>query len=452
VATTSAVDLRDLIEAKVRGEVLSQDQIQDFVGAAVSGGSDEQLAALLMAILLQGMERSERVAYVDAMMHSGETLSWSVDRPSIDKHSTGGVGDKVSLVWGPLMVAAGCAVPMISGRGLGHTGGTLDKLEAIPGYRCDLSRQEMTRALQDIGIFITGQTATLVPSDRRLYDLRSRTGTVRSIDHITASILSKKLAEGTEHLVLDVKMGRAAFLPDPQRTRALAESLVGIGQDMGCKVSALLTDMDHPLGWSAGNGLEVEESIDALRGEGPEDLRELVLALGVESLTLCGLVSPDAKGAQQARERLAGLLDDGSALEVFRAMVQTQGGDPACLDDRDALRQIRPCGSPAGGPLAQVHPVLAARSGIVTDVDAWGVGMAALAMGAGRGPRGEAPLVGTGVRWTVRPGQAVQAGQEIAWIHHGDQGLDQACAHLESAIPIGDEAPAPTSLVRDRVG
>jgi pyrimidine-nucleoside phosphorylase len=399
---------------------------------------------MLMAILIRGMSEAERTAYALAMMNSGKVLDWShLDRPTIDKHSTGGVGDKVSLIWAPLMAALGFAVPMISGRGLGHTGGTLDKLEAIPGFRTDLSSDEMDAVLRSVGCVITGQTADLVPADRTLYDLRSRTATVPSIDHIAPSILSKKLAEAAATLVLDVKVGKGAFMKTEADAKRLGEVMLAIGRGAGRNMAALLTDMNSPLGRAVGNGLEVTESVAVLRGGGPDDLRDLTLDLAEAAI--------DASGVDlghPAREALETALTDGSAMERFRAMVEAQGGDSAALDDPSLL-----LGQDGIESFTLQHP----GRGWVTGIDALDVGEAVAALGGGRGSDGSAPDPAVGVVLEALIGARVggdpgdpegddePSGWPAATIYCRDlaaEATSEACERIVAAIRVSDEAPS----------
>ncbi len=428
-------DLRDLIAIKRDGGTLSQEAITAFVRAAADGSAPEvHLASMLMAIFCRGLTDSERTSYALAMMNSGEVLDWThLDRPTVDKHSTGGVGDKVSLIWAPVMAAVGFAVPMISGRGLGHTGGTLDKLEAIPGFRTDLSSDEMDAVLQAVGCVITGQTADLVPADRTLYALRSRTSTVPTVDHIAPSIMSKKLAEGAQTLILDVKVGSGAFMKDQHSAQHLADVMVAIGRGAGRKVHALLSDMSTPLGLTVGNAMEVEESVACLSGGGPEDLRDLVLDLAQEAVTASGeadrLGLPSA--AQPLRARLAATLDDGSALARFEAMVQAQGGDVAALHDPTRL---------LGAADVSALPVFATDSGLITHLDALDVGLAAAALGGGRGADGQAPHPGVGVQLLVEVGQHVRSGQPWAQLRVASgSATAEALRLLDRALVVGAE-------------
>jgi len=432
------MDLRPLIAVKRDGGTLSPDQIEQFVAAAASGSASEvHLTSMLMAIFCRGLNTEERTAYALGMMRSGAVLDWShLDRPTADKHSTGGVGDKISLMWAPLMVAVGYAVPMISGRGLGHTGGTLDKLESIPGYRTDLTGDEMGAVLESVGCTITGQTADLVPADRTLYDLRSRSETVPTVDHIAPSIMSKKLAEGADTLVLDVKVGRGAFMKTLPDARNLAEVMVAIGRGAGRNTSALLTSMDRPLGRAVGNAVEVAESIAVLRGEGPADLTELTVALAEAAII------EHTPGATP-RAALEAALADGSALATFGRMIEAHGGDAGVIDHPARL---------LGGPLQELV-VTAPRAGVVSDVDALGVGLSVADLGGGRGADGSAPHPGVGAWVQVRTGEAVEAGQPLVRLLHDGDGVDAAKARALAAFSIGDGEPfAEPVLVLESVG
>lgn len=434
-------DLRDLIAAKRDGQELSPDQIQEFVTAAATGSAPEvQLASMLMAVFARGMTDVERTGYALAMMRSGEVLTWDhLDRPTVDKHSTGGIGDKVSLIWAPLMAAVGWAVPMISGRGLGHTGGTLDKLEAIPGFRADLDSDEMDTVVQHVGCVITGQTADLVPADRTLYDLRSRTATVPSVDHIAPSIMSKKLAEGAATLVLDVKVGTGAFMKTLEDARRLASVMVAIGRGAGRNTCALITTMDAPLGRAVGNAVEVAESIDVLRGGGPDELRELVVDLAEAAILAAG--DPD-HGGISVRDTLYGALNDGSALDRFALMVAAQGGDVGAVDDPGKL---------LGADGLSEEILLAPRGGVVARIDALSVGLAVADLGGGRGSDGSAPDPGVGAWLQTQVGEPVDPGQPWArLLHRGGAGLDAARARMEASLVVAN-VPAGAERVLERI-
>jgi thymidine phosphorylase len=417
----------DVIRDKRDGRTLTPEEIVFFIRGYTAGTiPDEQAAALLMAVVFRGMAPDELAVWTAEMLASGERLDLSgVGRPTVDKHSTGGVGDKVSLVLCPLVAACGAAVPQLSGRGLGHTGGTLDKMEAIPGWRATLTNAEFTAQLRDIGCAIAAAGAGLAPADRKLYALRDVTGTVESIPLIASSIMSKKIAEGTSALVLDVKFGAGAFMVDFARSLELAETMVGIGQRNGVHTRALLTDMDAPLGAACGNGLEVTESVEVLAGGGPEDVVEVTLALAREMLDAVGI---DADPADA--------LKDGRAMDRWRAMVRAQGGDPDAAIPRARV----------------VHEVRAERAGILQRLDARAVGDAVWRLGAGRARKEDpvSPSAGAVVR--LKPGAPVAAGQVLLELHADDEArIPDALAALGTGIVIGDEAPAPRPLVARRV-
>jgi thymidine phosphorylase len=422
-----AHDAVNLIRAKRDGLALTSEQIRWLFGAYLSGEvADEQMSALLMAICFRGLDDAELRTWTTAMVDSGERLDLSgVGRPTVDKHSTGGVGDKVSLILAPLVAACGAAVPQLSGRGLGHTGGTLDKLEAIPGWRASLPPTEMIAILRRLGCVICAAGPGLAPADRRLYALRDVTGTVESIPLIASSIMSKKIAEGTGSLVLDVKVGRGAFMPDLASARELAQTMVELGNAYGVKTSALLTRMDTPLGHAVGNAVEVEESVATLRGQGPADLVQVTLALAAEMLSLTGLSGdPDAA------------LADGSALERYREMIKAQGGDPE-----------------APLPSAQHAEIMTAQSdGWLQALDARGVGVAAWRLGAGRARKEDPVSPSAGIICLAKPGEKVVAGQPLLELRTDDPGtFDRAREALAGAIEIGPDAPEPAGLVLDRI-
>ena len=410
----------DILRTKRSGGKLTDEQILGFVHGVVDGSvSRPQAAAWLAFAFTRGLDDGEAIALTRAMTDSGARLSWpGLTGPFVDKHSTGGVGDKVSLILGPLWAELGWKVPMISGRGLGHTGGTLDKLEAIPGYRTDLDDASLRRCLVDVGCFISGQTAALAPADRILYALRNETQTVECIPLIVASILSKKLAEGLDRLVLDVKVGSGAFMKTREDARALAQALVRVGNGAGVATRALLTDMSQPLGEACGNALEVDESIACLQGGGPADLRECTLRLAGH---------PDA-------ERV---LASGAAYERFARMVAAQGGDLARLGE--AQRGVI------------VEEVRADHAGVLSRCDAWNIGRAAFVLGAGR-LRAEDPVhPGVGVTVLKKVGDTVAAGEPLARVHHVGQHLDRARAELAAAFVIGDHAVPCPPLVLEAV-
>ena len=428
----------EIIRKKRDGLVLSAEEIRAFVRAAAKGTwPDYQLSALLMAICIRGMTPEETAILTREMADSGTTFDHAaIPGIKVDKHSTGGVGDKVSLVLAPLVAACGGVVPMMSGRGLGHTGGTLDKLEAIPGFRVNLSEAEFKTTLANLGVAMIGQTADVAPADKKLYALRDVTGTVESIPLITASILSKKLAEGISGLVMDVKCGRGAFMKTLPQARELAQSIARVGKLNGLNVRAIITDMEAPLGRAVGNSLEVIESIETLRGRGPDDLQRLCILFASEMLQLAGKANNDAQGHRLAREAL----DSGAALEKFRAMVEAQGGDSAVVDDPSKL------------PLAEAEtPIVAGQSGFIVEMDAEAVGVAALELGAGRRKAEDRvdPAVGLIVR--KKPGEAVKAGEAVFEIHHNGTGLAAAMARLSLSFRIGDRPPAARPLVLEVV-
>jgi pyrimidine-nucleoside phosphorylase len=412
------------LEARREGRTHAPEEIRAFVEAVLSGGvTRAQTAAWLAFAFLRPLSPDETVALTRAMTDTGAVLSWEgLPGPFIDKHSTGGVGDKVSLVLAPLWAELGLRVPMISGRGLGHTGGTLDKLEAIPGFRTDLPADRLRDVLEGVGCFMNGQTGEVAPADRILYALRNETCTVASVPLITASILSKKLSEGIEALVLDVKVGSGAFMKDLPSARTLAESLVRVGKLSGVRTRALLTDMSCPLGRKVGNACEVREVVDCLRGEGPEDLRELTLSLA---------------GHPRAREVLA----SGAAWPRFLRMVEAHGGDRRALETP---------GSMEGSVKETV--VRARRKGWVWSFDALSVGMAAFRLGAGRLSADSPIHPGVGVELLRKPGEPVDEGEAVARIWHADVGLGEAISLLESACEIGEDEPLRRDMILDSLG
>jgi thymidine phosphorylase len=424
-------DAVEVIIAKREGQPLSDSQIDWVVDAYTRGVvADEQMSALAMAILLNGMERREIARWTGAMIASGERMDFSsLSRPTADKHSTGGVGDKITLPLAPLVAACGVAVPQLSGRGLGHTGGTLDKLEAVPGWRASLSGAELMAQLEDVGAVICAAGDSLAPADKKLYALRDVTGTVEAIPLIASSIMSKKIAEGTGALVLDVKVGTGAFMKDEARARELAETMVALGTDAGVHTVALLTDMSTPLGHTAGNAIEVAESVEVLAGGGPADVVELTVALAREMLAGAGVTDVDPA------DRLA----DGSAMDVWKAMIRAQGGDP----DADL-------------PVArESHVVTAPAGGVLTRLDAMAVGLAAWRLGAGRARKEDPVQAGAGVVWHARPGDEVTEGQPLFTLHTDEpQRFERALASLEGGYDVspGAAVAQPAPLVIDRIG
>lgn len=404
-----------LIERKRDGGRLEADEIRALIEGFTSGEvPDYQMSAFAMAVVFRGMDAAETSALTRAMLESGDTFTWPAGTPpKIDKHSTGGIGDKVSLVLAPLLARYGFWVPMISGRGLGITGGTLDKLESIPGFRVGLTMAEAITQLERLGVAMMGQTERLCPADRRLYALRDVTGTVPSIPLIVASILSKKLAESLDRLVLDVKYGSGAFMKGVQDARTLADAMVGVGEAMGVETRAVLSPMDEPLGRCVGNALEVAESIETLRGEGPPDLVDLTLRLAVEATGL-------------ARDTLAASLGDGSAYEVFVKMVGAQGGDPRCLDRFDQVH-----------PAPVVLPVATSRAGLLAGLDAGGVGRAALALGAGRRLATDSVDPRVGFSHLAKTGSILAAGDLLGAVHAANPASAQkAAAALHAAARL----------------
>ena len=429
----------EIIQCKRDGGTLSPEQIGWVIAEyAADRIPDYQMAALLMAVFKEGLNAAELAAWVDAMLHSGDVLDFShVAAPKIDKHSTGGVGDKVSLPLGPMVAACGVAVPMMSGRGLGHTGGTLDKPETIPGFRTALDPPEFRALLARTGLVLAGQSETLVPADRRLYALRDATGTVESIPLISSSIMSKKLAEGLDGLVLDVKVGRGAFMKHEEESRTLAETMVGIGRAYCTPVRALLTDMNQPLGAEVGNACEVAESIEVLRGGGPADLVEVTYRLAEEMLVLGGV----AANRPEARARLEKAVASGAAFDKFVEVVEAQGGDPAVIHDPSLL---------ASAP--NHHEVTATRSGYLTRCDALDLGVAAMRLGAGRERKEDAIDPGVGLRLLAKVGDGVEAGQPLVRLAWADPGrLAQALPLVERALEIGEERVAPPPLIHGEV-
>lgn len=413
-----AFSAAEVIAAKRDKHVLTNAQIDWVIDAYTRGAvADEQMSALLMAILLNGMQSQEISRWTDAMINSGERMNWSgLSRPTVDKHSTGGVGDKITLPLAPLVAACGAAVPQLSGRGLGHTGGTLDKLESIPGWRASLSNDEMLKVLQDCGAVICAAGAGLAPADKKLYALRDVTATVESIPLIASSIMSKKIAEGTSALVLDVKTGKGAFMSDPEKAKELARVMVDLGKRAGVNTVALVTAMDIPLGLTAGNALEVRESIEVLSGGGPEDVVKLTILLAQEMLDLAGIKDADPAAA----------LKNGKAMDVWRTMISSQGGDP------DAKL-----------PVAQENTVVRAdKDGTILSMDAMKVGMAAWRLGAGRSRQGEKVQAGAGIEIHAKPGEHIKAGSPLYTLHTDVEAtFNRALESLQDSVEIG-ELPA----------
>jgi len=427
-----------LIEHKRDGLALEPGQWRELIGGYVAGDvPDYQMAAMAMAVCFRGLTPGELSELVDAMLTSGDRLDftgWTT--PRVDKHSIGGVGDKTSLLLAPMLACCGLAIPMISGRGLGHTGGTLDKLEAIPGFRTRLSLAEAKAQLEKLGVVMLGQTLELVPADRKLYALRDVTGTVESIPLISASIMSKKLAEDLTGLVLDIKLGSGSFIPDPVDSRRLAETMIAIGEARGVRTTALLTAMDRPLGWASGNALETAEAIRGLMGEGPPDLMEVTYALGVEMLMVAAAETDRAA----ARSRLERVLTSGQGLARFEELVVAQGGDPAVVRDPSRL---------ARAPIQR--EVRAPEAGMVVQVEPRAIGHAIIALGGGRTQAEDVVDPAVGVVIPVKPGQRVARGQLLATIHARDEaGATAADAVVRKAIRMGERA-SPLPLVSHRI-
>ena len=420
-------DAVELIRAKRDGSRLTPTEIRWLIGSYTSGGiADEQMSALLMAIYFQGLDVEELTAWTDAMISSGERLDLGgLTAPTTDKHSTGGVGDKVSLILAPLVASCGAAVPQLSGRGLGHTGGTLDKLESIRGWRATLSNAEILTVLRNAGCVICAAGDGLAPADRKLYALRDVTGTVESIPLIASSIMSKKIAEGTSSLVLDVKVGSGAFMRDIDSARNLAQTMVWLGNAAGVRSSALLTRMDQPLGRAVGNAVEVEEAVATLGGKGPADLVAVTLALAAEMVRLAG-ISADPAAA----------LTDGRALASYRAMIAAQGGDPD-----------------APLPVAKHTTVVAAATtGWLRTLDARAVGVAAWRLGAGRARKEDPVSASAGVICLAKPGDMVEAGQPVLELRGDDPGrFERALEALAGAIEVGAQPPDPADPVLERI-
>ncbi|MFI7450666.1 thymidine phosphorylase [Nonomuraea sp. NPDC049714] len=422
------MDAIEVIVAKRDGGELTAAQIDWVIDAYTRGEvADEQMAALNMAILLNGMNRREIAGWTQAMIRSGERMDWSaLDRPTADKHSTGGVGDKITLPLAPLVAACGAYVPQLSGRGLGHTGGTLDKLESIPGWRASLSNDEMLGVLRAAGAVICAAGSGLAPADKKLYALRDVTGTVESIPLIASSIMSKKIAEGTGSLVLDVKVGSGAFMKTPERARELAETMVALGTDAGVRTVALLTAMDRPLGRAVGNALEVEESVEVLAGGGPSDVVELTVRLAAEMLEAAGIAGKDPAEA----------LRDGSAMDAWRRMITAQGGDP------DAPLPTA----------AETLVVEAPASGVLARLDAYAVGLAAWRLGAGRARKEDPVSFGAGITLHAKPGDVVRQGEPLLTLHADDPArFGRALEALADGFEVGTTGQEPLPLVIDRI-
>jgi pyrimidine-nucleoside phosphorylase len=431
-----AVHAADLIRRKRDGERLEADEIRELVLAYARGEvPDYQMAAFCMAVYFRGLDGGETFALTDAMIRSGETidLRGAIGRKTVDKHSTGGVGDKTSLAVGPIVAACGVPFGKMSGRGLGHTGGTLDKLESIPGFRIELTTDEFLRQVRDVGLAIIGQTASLVPADKLLYSLRDVTATVDNVSLIAASIMSKKIAAGADAILLDVKVGDGAFIKTLDGARELADAMLELGRQAGREVVCVLTDMDQPLGHAVGNALEIRETIATLRGEGPPDFTELVLDASAHLLMLSDL----QLDADAARERAAAAVDDRSALATYDRWIAAQGGDPA----EDAL------------PAAPVvRPVTAENEGYVRAIGAVGVGMAALHLGAGRRTKDDEIDHAVGVLCLKKRGDTARSGDTLAEVHARDEeSAARAAAEVRAAYDLGPDAPRPRPIVLETI-
>jgi thymidine phosphorylase len=424
--TVEPLSAVDVIRTKRDGGRLSDEAIDWVVDAYTRGVvADEQMSALAMAIFLNGMDAAETARWTRAMINSGETLSLPVNRPTVDKHSTGGVGDKITLPLAPLVAACGAAVPQLSGRGLGHTGGTLDKLESIPGWRAQLSTSDIVHQLNTVGAVICAPTSGLAPADRKLYALRDVTATVDCVPLIASSIMSKKIAEGADALVLDVKCGSGAFMRTLPEARALAQALVEIGVDHGLNISALITNMSVPLGRAVGNAVEVAESIEVLQGGGPSDIIELTLALAEEMLSLAGITADPAR-----------VLASGQAYDTWREMIRAQGGDP------DA---------PLPAP-RHTHTVLAPTTGTVATLDALAVGVAAWRLGAGRARKEDPVQPAAGILLHAKPGDPITAGAPLLELHtNTPEAIPSALSALENSFHIADETPPLAPLVIETI-
>jgi thymidine phosphorylase len=418
----------EIISAKRDRNELTDPQIDWVIDAYVRGVvADEQMSALLMAILLNGMNSREISRWTDAMINSGERMSWkTLGKPTVDKHSTGGVGDKITLPLAPLVAACGAAVPQLSGRGLGHTGGTLDKMEAIPGWRASLSNEEMLKVLQDCGAVICAAGTGLAPADKKLYALRDVTATVQAIPLIASSIMSKKIAEGTSALILDVKTGNGAFMSEPEKAKELARTMVDLGKRAGVTTRALVTAMDVPLGLTAGNSLEVRESIEVLQGGGPADVVELTILLAREMLDAAQVKGKDPEIA----------LRDGSAMDHWRRMVAAQGGNPD-----------------APLPTAKHQEVISAdKDGVIASMNALQVGISAWRLGAGRERQGEKVQAGAGIEIHAKPGRAIKKGEPLFTLHTDDPArFERAKAALNGAVEIGSKVADHLPLVLEKI-
>ncbi len=425
----------DLIKKKRNGKELTREDFQVMIDGMVSGDiPDYQVSAFLMAVYFQGMTALETAIFTDVMMRSGDLIDLSeIAGVKVDKHSTGGVGDKTTLILGPLVAAAGVPVAKMSGRGLGHTGGTLDKLESIKGLSVDMSRSEFIERLKEHNIAICGQNAKLVPADKKLYALRDVTGTIGELSLISSSIMSKKLACGAEAIVIDIKVGSGAFMKTVESAEKLAELMIDIGSKMGRRIIAVVSAMQQPLGLTVGNALEVEEAIQTLKGKGPEDLTELCLVLGSNMLVLGGIVADAAEG----RKKLQAMIDSGEALDKFKELVQAQGGDVSVIDDENKL------------PKSKYSRIFNSPfTGYVNELYAMDVGLASVKLGAGRETKASVIDFGAGIRILKKVGDRVEKGEPLAILYAGDESLfEPALEKLNKAYVIGDTKPEDTPLV-----
>jgi pyrimidine-nucleoside phosphorylase len=428
----------DLLRLVRDNKEISSDELKSFIAAVAKNEvPDYQTSAFLMAACIRGLSSELTVALTEAMRDSGKVIDLShIPGIKVDKHSTGGVGDKISIPLAPLVAACDVPVPMISGRGLGHTGGTLDKLESIPGFNVNLDIPRFCQLVKDMNLCLIGQTSDLAPADKKLYAMRDVTSTVESIPLITASILSKKLAEGIDALVLDVKAGRGAFMKDEASARELAESLVRVGQGAGLKVRAVITRMDSPLGTTIGNALEIKESLAILRGEGPQDSTELTMQLGAEMLCLGGV----ANNLENARNKLGAAVESGAGLDKFRQLIEAQQGDPRIVDNPDLLPSAN-----------QTTEVLSDRNGFIHDIDSYVLGVAAMKMGAGRATMEDTIDPGVGIEILAKPGNKVDNNQPIALLHH-NRAVHGIRAEVKAAFNIGQEHVDIAPLIIDRLG
>ncbi len=428
----------ELIRTKRDGGELDPDALKWIISEYTAHRiPDYQLSSLLMAIVFNGMSQDELGPWTEAMLHSGEVLDLSeVTKPKVDKHSTGGVGDKISIPLAPIVAACGVAVPMMSGRGLGHTGGTLDKLESIRGFTTVIEPSAFNDQLNDIGVVMVGQTETLVPADRRIYALRGATGTVPSVPLISSSIMSKKLAEDLDGLLLDVKVGSGAFMKTVQDATTLAETMVGIGASHGTPVTAILTEMSQPLGRAVGNANEIAESVDILKGEGPTDVRRLTVLFAAEMLRLAGDDDID-----RATARVMNAIDSGSAYETMIELTRRQGGDPAVIENTDLLPQA-----------AHEHALLATRGGVVTRCDAYDIGLAGVRLGGGRATKDDIIDPAVGFLIEAKVGESVDEGDLLVRIAYNDKAKLKSALHaLDNAWEIGDEAPSTDDLILEEI-